>query len=522
MLIGKSKPDKISLGYWDHFAQAKEIYLRYSNQKIYKITLLLLLSIFISINSAHAGWSQPVRISGPGGGYRPQIIVQEDTLHAVFSLTSAREGLCYLRSTDYGQTWNQQKVLSDTTNTSTAWYPRIMAYGNRLLALWEVYISHPVYHYNIAYSISNNNGLTWNSPQYVLSTNLQWGFPMAASASGSIVNIMAECSVINDTVYYSSIRSTNFGQSWSAPHEIFRTLVSDIPDQVTVNNFVHLVWAGYFNPSEAGDVYYNKSTDSGLNWSGNIPLSIVDSHPSELASICSSGDSGLAVCWMDFKYSPYLTTGDILTRSSFNSGSNWEIENQASYDHFAWNSDIASNGDTIHIIWQDEIHDPAHLSIYYTTSTDNGITWSEPYWIDGTLDNSHDPAMAVSNGRVYVIWYDIQRPDTSGLYFSRYDPDNDAVNEGRNKIPKETSLTAYPNPFNFSVTITYSNLKGDDIGIYDIQGKLIRTFKTEGGAYGKIIWDATNALGNSVSSGEYFLKTSASQNSFALKLLYLK
>jgi flagellar hook assembly protein FlgD len=72
-------------------------------------------------------------------------------------------------------------------------------------------------------------------------------------------------------------------------------------------------------------------------------------------------------------------------------------------------------------------------------------------------------------------------------------------------------------------------MKGDAISIYDIQGKLIKTLKTDGGENGKIIWDASDALGNKVSSGEYFLKaqsgsqgTDTSQNYSGFKLLYLK
>ena len=37
------------------------------------------------------------------------------------------------------------------------------------------------------------------------------------------------------------------------------------------------------------------------------------------------------------------------------------------------------------------------------------------------------------------------------------------------------SLTCYPNPFNSSTLIQYSNLKGGVIGIYDITGSLVKT-----------------------------------------------
>jgi hypothetical protein len=352
------------------------------------------------------------------------------------------------------------------------------------------------------------------------------------------VNVVARTYVTDSIVFY-SIRSTNFGQTWTVPQEIFRALVSDIPDQVSIGNSVHFVWAGYFRQEEAGDVYYIRSTDEGMSWSTNIALSTVDQHPSELVSICTRGNADLAVGWMDFKYSPYWATGDILMRSSADSGSTWGPESQATFDHYAWGSDIGSNGDTIHVAWEDEGTGLGHRSIYYSRSTDNGVTWEDPYWVDGTLDDSWTPTLAVSNGRVYAGWGDWRsNPDTNwvgGLYISRWDPEPDAINDRQDNLPSKAVLSAYPNPFNSSVIITYSNLsyesegKGGDIGIYDVQGKLVKTLKTEGGMNGKIKWDATDASGEKVASGIYFARaqygsegTGASQNSIDLKLLYVK
>jgi flagellar hook assembly protein FlgD len=91
-------------------------------------------------------------------------------------------------------------------------------------------------------------------------------------------------------------------------------------------------------------------------------------------------------------------------------------------------------------------------------------------------------------------------------------------------------LTAYPNPFNSSILFCYSlqNAEGGDLGIYTIQGQLLKTYDIKG-KEGKIEWDARDAEGNKVSSGIYFAKarfgskaTSASQESQAIKLIYLK
>jgi hypothetical protein len=485
-------------------------------------TLLTLLAA----SAAYAGWSQPVRISEPGGGYYPQIIAQGDTLHMAFTLTGARERLCYLRSTDGGDSWGQQLMISDTLYSGAPSQPRLILGGSRLMAIWRVYVIHGPYHENLGYNTSTNNGRTWLTPRLVLANNLEGGFVYAASGETSIVNIMATCP-LTDTLTFYNIRSTNFGQSWYYPQEIFRALQSGVPDQAGFGDYVYFAWDGRFDMAHKWEIRYIKSTNGGINWSANIVLSDADQYHSQAPSICVDSFNHVGVSWMDYEYSPYMMTGDILSRQSLDSGMTWNNKEQISFNHFALGAnDIAMNGDTVHIVWEDASQGLIHRSIYYTRSTDDGATWSEPYWIDGTLDDSADPAIALSNGRVYVVWTDGRaNPDTNiigGLYISRWDPEPDAINEEGDILPERMSLTAYPNPFNSSVTITYSRMKGGEINIYDIQGKLLRTFKIDGGANGKIIWDATDALGNKVSSGEYFLKAGTNQNSQSIRLLYLK
>jgi len=71
----------------------------------------------------------------------------------------------------------------------------------------------------------------------------------------------------------------------------------------------------------------------------------------------------------------------------------------------------------------------------------------------------------------------------------------------------------YPNPFNPSTTISYalpysSNV---ELTIYDITGKVVRTFNEEvqSAGYQNIVWNGTNQNGSRVSSGIYFYRFKA-------------
>jgi hypothetical protein len=433
--------------------------------------------------------------------------------------------ICYVRSSDGGESWTDHIVLSDNDTAYNVQMPRTMHFGQKLICIWLNGFRRGVYIWNVGYSISDDDGLTWQAPRYVLSSNRQWPFNFAASAWDSLINVVAACSP-NDTLAFYSIRSTDFGAGWTEPAEIYRAQQAGMPDQTSFNGLIHFAWDGNFIWNRPWDTYYTMSTDGGLTWSENVALSTIDQHGSQMPSICVNAHGAVAVTWDDGKYSPYLLTGDILLRQSSDSGNVWTPEVQVTFNHYAFGkSDIIAVGDTIHVGWEDESLGLAHISIYYVRSTDNGNTWDDPYWLDQTTDNSWNPALAASNGRTYAVWYDEPHySDTVGLYFSRWGPEPDAIaDEGRDDPPQEISLRAYPNPFNSSTTITYSGFeKGGDVNICNATGQLVRRFRVEAGGDGRIVWDATDARGQRASSGTYFVKFFCDGHSKTLRLIYVK
>jgi hypothetical protein len=488
----------------------------FMNNKI--IILLLVLS-----SIASAEWSEPIRISAPGGYATPMIIAMGDTIHVVAEDFNVTDKICYLRSTDGGLNWSNQRVLSD--DSCQTLFPKLIESEQRLIALWKNEFDYGGGPHNIGYRISTNGGQSWGQVRYVLNPGRVFPFYFSASCTDSIINIVA-CGSPADSMVFYSLRSTNFGQTWSQPSEIFRASETEIPAQISFDSQVHFVWVGLFDENEQWETYYAKSTDYGQSWSNNIRLSTRDLHPSNSPEICANESGLITVSWMDYKYSPYMITGDILLRQSADSGLTWGPERQATFNHCALKPITVSHGDTIHLVWEDLSSGLGHENIFYVYSTDNGISWSNAFWVDGTLDDSWNPSICVSNRKIYTIWADARfEADSSqgGLYFSQWNPDPDAIHGSEFQAPIKLKLTAYPNPFNSSISINYSIFDENGIiKIYDIQGRLLNSFYIKGGEYGKIIWDATDAMGNKVSSGIYFAKAEASQESSIVKLLYLK
>jgi len=67
---------------------------------------------------------------------------------------------------------------------------------------------------------------------------------------------------------------------------------------------------------------------------------------------------------------------------------------------------IGVSGDTIHVVYCDRFN-LTHGTIYYTRSTDSGLTWSAPVAITSLNANSFNPAIAVNGSSIHVVWRNI-------------------------------------------------------------------------------------------------------------------
>ena len=491
-----------------------------------RIAIILL---FLSA-PAFAGWSEPVRIGIPGGYQYPQILAAGDTLHVVGTLLPGGDKVVYLRSDNGGDSWSEGQVLSDTINSTNAMFARIVKHEQNLIVFWRSILNTGPRPWNIGYSLSHDNGETWTETLYIINPGWDHILYFSASGSGPVVNVIASRRVSPDLIFY-SIRSTNFGESWLGPVEIFQGAQSSRTDQISHNNMVFYVWAGRFVWSGVYEIFYIRSFDNGETWSENFRLSDDDSVLSRTPAIFTNGGYTVGATWTDWKYTPGWLTGDIVYRQSSDSGSSWASESQITFNHLADYSDVCTSEDFVHVIWQDYGMGITRRSIYYERSSDGGESWGDPYWLDGTDDDSWNPAIAASNGKVYVVWADGRSSPPEdiypGIYFSRYEEGTSVISEPTN-LPQAISLSAYPNPFNTTTIISYANLDNSGgIDILNVLGQVVKTFNIQnrkGGqnGQGEIVWDGTDEAGNPVASGVYFAKARGSSGAVMLKLEYLK
>ena len=83
----------------------------------------------------------------------------------------------------------------------------------------------------------------------------------------------------------------------------------------------------------------------------------------------------------------------------------------------------------------------------------------------------------------------------------------------------------FPNPFNAQTTIHLSGFKAEEpvkISIYDLLGRLIKSYQLADGSGGFVVWDGTDRDNGAISSGVYLIKAENSQHAVSVKALLMK
>ena len=158
------------------------------------------------------------------------------------------------------------------------------------------------------------------------------------------------------------------------------------------------------------------------------------------------------------------------------------------------------------------------------------------YWLSGNIDT--DPLFVDAEGGDYHFLAGSPCID-AGNPTSPFDPDGTIADMGAfyyhqdvgindNELPLHNyQLINFPNPFNGETTISFSlttNLhEKARIEIFNIKGQKVKTFDViTNGAAGSVIWNGRDETNKPVSSGIYFYKLVAGENTVTQKMLLLK
>jgi hypothetical protein len=358
--------------------------------------------------------------------------------------------------------WSDEKDLTGTTNTTEA-HPHIQADGNTVYAVWTEQRTADGNSFDPFYAKSTNGGVSWISPNTVISPSVNTRSSNVAvainEATGNPHFVWAEQEGLYD-IYHQDVTETKKitqtgGTSlqpkivvadnkvhvvWSewlsgilyASKEVAETwpsnpAVEDISagtaDNYTVPNMavggdgkVHVVWSGLVGTDQF--IYYN-CKDGGWGTPTNlISPTHYTSGVFDYPAIAISGTHSIYVIYSnasvsDMQYIEFIKSTD--------GGQTWPFRKTITGPLAANNPtnslvpDIAVDDEGIRAVWSG-VKTGSSEDIFYGQSPNEGDSWTIEQVTDGTR-NRRTPAMAVAQGIVHLIWV---RGSTTlqGAYYS--------------------------------------------------------------------------------------------------------
>ncbi len=292
-----------------------------------------------------------------------------------YEQTGIRE-IMLVYSTDYGTTWENSTADVPVSNPNGIAYdagkPAIAVDPNdNLHAVWHQKTDGAYNLYEVCYSRSTDNGITWTGQTADREISFRnglaaWDPDVDCDGLGNIYVVWREDAYSGgqDRIFFG--KSTDGGTTFSSE-------TADLPisleyketggAQIHIDNFnnVHVVYKG-----SEGDPNYTKlslytgSTDGGATWRGNSGLIYIDSGPGPDADswgpdITSTSDGTLIAV---YSQGPALHN-NIWASYSTDMGATWSGSTNpdlVSYAGAVYNSHVpyivTAPGDTLHVIWR--------------------------------------------------------------------------------------------------------------------------------------------------------------------------
>jgi len=240
----------------------------------------------------------------------------------------------------------------------------------------------------ILFVVSNDNGQTFSTPPDNLSNTAGGSFAPQISSEGNNVYVVWDddtSGIFTPDIFFA--RSTDGGLTFSEPPENIsnNTGGSEQPQISVEGNNVYVVWSDTTLGDE--NTFFARSTDGGLTFS-EPPENISENTGNSLRPQISSEGNNVYVVW-------YTVTGnfDIFFSRSTDGGLTFsEPENISENAGLAFDPQISSEGNNVYVVWQDDT--PDNDDIFFAVSTDGGLTFSTPENLSENTGGSFDPQIS--------------------------------------------------------------------------------------------------------------------------------
>ncbi len=468
----------------------------------------LLLTSYLYCQS---GWSEDMRLTFDYAySADPRAACWGDTIHLVWwknyldSLSNYRDEIFYKRSTDAGETWGDDVLLS-IENDDASVQPTVGVNGNLVHVVWKEE------HAGVCYRKSTDGGNAWLQIDTLPDAGLSEPW---IHVDGINLYVISGAG----TGFQMFTKSTDNGNTWQPGQEVMHSCGHG---RITKMDTLMLVVSHQDDPY-AVEIYCLRSTDDGQTWDDVQCVSQYDSISGQRPAMDTDDSSGIHITWYDYKYSPYPWTGDIFYRASRDSGNSWEEIDSLTVMHRAVASDILAEGNYLHLVWEDDRHGfNNNFEIYYRMSTDLGETWESEVRLTNASFHSRRPSLACDGDFLHLFWSDQRDSGNTGpwmLYYKR----KDLVGINEEMIVKPYSVGIILNcptilKRNSLIRYDLGSCKNGDIMIMDVTGRVLNKFPVH-----QVSGYFVLGSNKEVCDGIYFIMLKAEEEYITKKVLVVR
>ncbi len=313
---------------------------------------------------------------GPGEYQSDPWLVSDNNDNVYFAFLEyggLDEGMGVAKTLDGGASWLSPVQASDTTGFDDKETACVDANGNIYL-MWDHFP--PVTDTELVFTKSTNGGASFQPTQTLGLWATHGGIPyLTCTPNGTLfVSTIWDSNPDGpfDTILF--MKSLDFGATWTAPHQASSPGSGEI-SIITVcatdsNHHIYICFAAG-SPSDK-EVYVMKSVDGGSSWSTPVRVNDVTMNMQRMVEMHIDADDNIHVAWLDAR------------------NNMWDI--------------------------------------YYSVSTDGGVTFSEDvrittqgFPLSFTRPGDYFTLRSGPTGKLYIVWTDGRAVTDQDIYFAKQD-----------------------------------------------------------------------------------------------------
>lgn len=347
---------------------------------------------------ANHRFSNPRNLSQSAGiSFHPDVAAAGDGEVCIvwYDDTSGNDEILFRGSIDGGQTWSSAVNISDNGGIS---YSPVIGMGpdGRRHAAWS---DTSINNKEVFYSRSTDGGATWRPfVDMTHNSGRSEESEIAVGSDGTVYLVWADMTPGNFDIFF--VRSVDGGVTWSAIKNISHNSAGSSWPCIAVNGSGHInvAWNDY--TTGVRRVFFSRSVDNGQTWSQAVNVYNHDDQ-SGYPSIAVNGQGDILLACT---FSQHNERSLYFSRSSDNGGTWSQPVSIAPQSQDPVFPRLAVDGaDNINMVWWDQTQ--GARGVYFSRSLDNGVTWSEAMEINNFNVEFPFPRIAVDEtGKVYVVW----------------------------------------------------------------------------------------------------------------------